>query len=140
MGGLSRKKREDRQARSEVIVMGSCVDCGEPCYLYQEYAVKDETRAGAGMEALGRLHIECLEKRLGRKLEPKELLCWPVKRLTDGGARMQARPEYVEYVKRQQLGLSAPPAVFCPRSVCLPDASVNPGMKRMARRPVAVLR
>jgi hypothetical protein len=107
MGGL--KKREDRQAKTEVIVMGSCVDCGEPCYLYQEYMVKDETWAGAGMGPLGWLHIECLEKRLGRKLEPEELLCWPVERLPDGGARMQARHEYVEYVRRQQLGLSAPP-------------------------------
>jgi hypothetical protein len=63
MGGL--KKREDCQAKTKVMALGSCVDCGEPCYLYQEYVVKDETCAGAGMGALGWLHIECLEKRLG---------------------------------------------------------------------------
>jgi hypothetical protein len=75
---ISGKKREDRQASSEVVVMGSYVHCGGPCYLYQEYVVKDETWAVAGMGALGRLHIKCLEKRLGRKLEPKKLRCWPV--------------------------------------------------------------
>jgi hypothetical protein len=57
-------ERERRRAKPELAdtVMGSCVDCGEPCYLHQEYVVKDETWAEAGINgcASGRLHIQCL--------------------------------------------------------------------------------
>jgi hypothetical protein len=92
-------ERERRRNQPKFIVKGPCVECGEPVYAHQEYVVKDETWAEAGMEgwASGLLHIQCLTKRLGRKLEPEELLCWPVSLPgPDGSFEASARPDYLK--------------------------------------------
>jgi hypothetical protein len=97
------KERATKRAKPKITVSSICVECGKPCYFHEEYVVKDETWAEAGMVgwASGRLHRTCLEKRLGRTLQPEELLAWPASppRL-DGSFEMRARPEYVEYVKQ----------------------------------------
>lgn len=49
-----------------------CADCGEdPTQLY---LVKDRLWRKAGMGPSGALCIPCLEKRLGRKLRPRDFL------------------------------------------------------------------
>jgi hypothetical protein len=53
-----------------------CVDCHERCHSNDEYFVRDTVWREANTE--GRLHRECLERRLGRKLKNSDLVLWPV--------------------------------------------------------------
>ncbi len=73
-------------------VLGPCIECGKPQYLSQEYIVRGDIWNAAGMYgwAAGHLHRHCLEKRLGRRLTPDDLLVWHVK-----GNQFAAHPDYL---------------------------------------------
>jgi hypothetical protein len=56
-----RASKQQAQPKGGNKVADTCVDCGEPCYYRDEYIVKDETWAEAGMigYASGYLHQAC---------------------------------------------------------------------------------
>jgi hypothetical protein len=103
-------QKKNEQSRK---VMSNCVDCGEPCYFDDEYMVSNEVWAAAGMiprngkedteGGKGRLHLACLEKRLGRKVTEDELLYWFLRREEDGDYKFRAvadikeRPEFLDW-------------------------------------------
>jgi hypothetical protein len=73
---------------------GRCVDCRKEFLASDEYLVRNETWAAAGMAGWksGLLHRACLEKRLSRKVRREELLLWFV-RYVGKVAELAVRPE-----------------------------------------------
>lgn len=96
-----RNRRKQIAKKHENPVMGTCVDCSQPCLLSDVFVVKNATWAEAGLNGwnAGHLHLSCFLKRLGRELTKDELLVWNV-----GGNRFNAHPEYLnspEYLEHQ---------------------------------------
>jgi hypothetical protein len=84
---------------------GHCVDCGKKVFASDEYLVRSETWAAAGMGGWqsGLLHRTCLERRLGRKLRREEILVRFV-RYVGKRAELSIRPEYLsspEYLEHR---------------------------------------
>jgi hypothetical protein len=103
---LARKRRQGK-------VLGTCLDCGESCFMEDQYMVTNEVWAEAGMTprsgkedlegGRGWLHLACLEKRLARKVTEEELLTWCVGK-DKGGYDFKAvvdiweRPEHLDWI------------------------------------------
>ena len=72
-----------KKPRADQNLNHKCVDCSQPILLRDLYVVRNSVWAAAGMNgwSAGWLHLHCLEKRLGRKLEQGvDLLSWHVAR------------------------------------------------------------
>jgi hypothetical protein len=88
-------------------VLSICVDCNQPCYLEDEYMVPNKLWASVGMVprngkedkegGVGRLHLSCLEKRLGRKVTDDELLYRFVRHIENGSYQFAALSEDVKH-------------------------------------------
>jgi hypothetical protein len=94
-------RRKQLAKKHENPVMGTCLDCGQPCLLSDVFIVKNATWAEAGLHGwnAGYLHLSCFKKRLGREMRKDELLVWNV-----SGRQFKVRPEYLnspEYLEHR---------------------------------------
>lgn len=91
-----------QKAKVGNMVLGKCKDCGKPILRREDYLVRPEIWAEAGMGSdyygTGFLHQTCLEKRLGRALVPDDLMVW-VKGIKGDGVEMAATQEGLALLK-----------------------------------------
>ena len=75
---IKKKKRREQMKRKKKLSdlqMDTCHDCSLPIAWRENYIVRPEVWAAAGVPPKGGcLHLACLETRIGRKLETADFL------------------------------------------------------------------
>ena len=93
---LTKEDWQYQTGTKDARVEGRCSECGKLCLIPKDvYIVRGEIWREAGMAGWnsGCLHQRCLEKRIGRRLTPNDLLVRYVKSNRKGDV-VEAHPDY----------------------------------------------